>query len=347
MDSKRMLSGTMEHYSDLLRNTGAKRFLILALLVLFLYVMRNLIDLFLFTFIITYLMYRVQQYLSSRLRKIVHIEQRILVALLYAILAATIALGLYRFLPELISESMQVLNQIAYFYRHPPDNQFINLLITYLKQIDFLSYFDQGFDFLFKSLGNLARLSLYFFLAVILSLYFLLERSGNVQFMSRLESSSIAGLYLEIKCLGSKFVRSFGKVIEAQIMIAFVNSVLSVIALWIMGFPQVLGLGIMILVLGLIPVAGVIISLVPLSIIAFSIGGIEKIAYVVIMITILHALESYVLNPRLVSSKTKLPVFFTLLVLIVAEHFMGAWGLIIGIPIFMFILDVLEVSPLE
>ena len=40
------------------------------------------------------------------------------------------------------------------------------------------------------------------------------------------------------------------------------------------GFPQIFGLGIMIFFLGLIPVAGVIVSLIPLSLIAIQHRGI-------------------------------------------------------------------------
>jgi predicted PurR-regulated permease PerM len=100
----------------------------------------------------------------------------------------------------------------------------------------------------------------------------------------------------------------------------------------------------MILFLGLIPVAGVIISLIPLVIIGYSIGGIMTVLYVFIAIMIIHAIEAYILNPNLMSSKTNLPVFYTFLVLIFSEHFFGVWGLIIGIPVFVFILDVLEVT---
>ncbi|MFL6558003.1 MAG: AI-2E family transporter, partial [Bacillus sp. (in: firmicutes)] len=32
------------------------------------------------------------------------------------------------------------------------------------------------------------------------------------------------------------------------------------------------------------------------------------------------------------------------LVLIFSEHFFGVWGLIVGIPVFVFLLDVLEVT---
>ncbi|WP_278342584.1 AI-2E family transporter, partial [Parageobacillus thermoglucosidasius] len=99
--------------------------------------------------------------------------------------------------------------------------------------------------------------------------------------------------------------------------------------------------------LGLIPVAGVIISLFPLCFIAYSIGGIMKVVYILIMIAVIHALEAYVLNPKLMSSKTNLPVFYTFIVLIFSEHFFGVWGLILGIPVFVFILDVLGVKTVQ
>ena len=99
----------------------------------------------------------------------------------------------------------------------------------------------------------------------------------------------------------------------------------------------------MVMMLGLIPVAGVIISLVPLSIVAFNNGGFVQVVYVLVMIVLLHAFEAYILNPKLMSEKTKLPIFYTLSILIVSEHIAGVLGLIVGLPIFMFILDVIEV----
>jgi predicted PurR-regulated permease PerM len=65
------------------------------------------------------------------------------------------------------------------------------------------------------------------------------------------------------------------------------------------------------------------------------------------MIAVVHAIEAYILNPKLMSSKTNLPVFYTFVVLIFSEHFFGVWGLILGIPVFVFILDVLGVYNLS
>ncbi|HEM1968151.1 TPA: AI-2E family transporter, partial [Listeria monocytogenes] len=47
------------------------------------------------------------------------------------------------------------------------------------------------------------------------------------------------------------------------------------------------------------------------------------------------------------SSKTNLPVFYTFIILIFSETFFGVWGLIVGIPVFVFLLDILEVRNAE
>ena len=71
------------------------------------------------------------------------------------------------------------------------------------------------------------------------------------------------------------------------------------------------------------------------------------VIYVWVMIAVVHAIEAYILNPKIMSAKTHLPVFYTFIVLIFGQHFFGVWGLILGIPIFVFLLDVLGVNTIE
>ena len=101
----------------------------------------------------------------------------------------------------------------------------------------------------------------------------------------------------------------------------------------------------MIFLFSLVPVAGTIASLIPLSIIAYTVGGFKMIVYVLVMIAVLHALESYVLNPRFMADKTELPVFIVFITLLVSDHFMGVWGLLLGVPLLMFALDLLNIKP--
>lgn len=98
----------------------------------------------------------------------------------------------------------------------------------------------------------------------------------------------------------------------SSVFIAVVNTVITTLALAIIGFTQLPSLAIMIFILSLVPVAGVIISCIPLSFIAYSQGGLNDVIYILALITIVHLFESYVLNPKFMSSKTELPIFIRL-----------------------------------
>ncbi|MFC9777989.1 AI-2E family transporter [Paenibacillus chitinolyticus] len=330
------------------QSKGFRRILIFALLALILYAMQSMINLILLTFIFAFLMDRMQSSVSSRLNRYMRVDRRWIVAILYVVILALLGIGMYRYLPVVAVQVSQVVRQLYEFYTQPQDNEvlsyIINLIKPYIEQTELSKYMNQGFGFVFKSVTDISKVLVQVFIALLLSLFFLLEKPRIIRFTAKFKDSKIAAFYEEVAYFGSRFVHSFGKVLEAQFLIALVNGILSVIALWILGFPQLFGLGLMIFLLGLVPVAGVIISLIPLCTIAYSIDGIMMVVYVLVLVAVLHALEAYMLNPKLMSAKTNLPVFYTFIVLIFSEHFMGVWGLIIGIPIFMFLLDVLDVT---
>ncbi len=172
----------------------------------------------------------------------------------------------------------------------------------------------------------------------------MIEKQKTILFSRLFLKSEFSWFFQDLYYFADKFVNTFGLVLEAQFIIALLNTLLTTIALAAFGFHQLLSLAIMIFILSLIPVAGVIISCIPLSFIAYSQGGIRDVVYILMTILVVHLIESYVLNPKLMSSKTDLPIFYTFVVLLVSERFFGVWGLIVGIPIFTFFLDVLKVK---
>ncbi|MGH0853680.1 AI-2E family transporter [Bacillus cytotoxicus] len=329
---------------NLFQSKGFQRLLILLLLALILYGLKSMFNLILITFILTYLMDRFQKFISRKLDHFMLINRKIIIAFLYIMFVGGITITLFKYLPVLTVQISQLIYQFNVFLKNPPDNDMIKSSIHAINHMELSKYIGQGVDIIYKSIANVGKFGLQFLLSLILSLFFLLEKARIVAFTEKFKESKLAIFYNEIEYFGKKFARSFGKVIEAQFLIAIVNCVLSVIALWILGFPQLLGLSLMIFLLGLIPVAGVIISLFPLCMIAYNIGSITYVIYILIIVAVIHALESYVLNPKFMSQKTNLPIFYTFMVLIFSEHFLGVWGLIIGIPVFMFLLDVLDVT---
>jgi len=88
-------------------------------------------------------------------------------------------------------------------------------------------------------------------------------------------------------------------------------------------------------------------SMIPLTLLAFASGGLIRVVEIIMLVIIIHAFESYFLHPRLMADRTDLPVFATFITLIIMESLLGAWGLIVGIPIVAFALDILGVQDSE
>lgn len=328
---------------DIFEKKGPRRMLIFALIILVLYSVKSMMNIILLTFIFAFLLDRLIEFSVKR----VHFNRKMLVILLYTVIVGLLTVGVVKYLPIITMEISQIIIRITNFYSQPHDSALLNYLESVISTNQIAAYLENGFSFLLKYFSDISKTSIQILLALVLSLFYLLEKPRLIEFTNKFKDSKIAPFYFEIEFFGKKFTRTFGKVIEAQFIIAIVNTILSVIVLLILGFPQIIGLAIMIFFLGLIPVAGVIISLVPLTVIAFTIGGFLKVVYVIIAIMIIHGIEAYILNPKLMSSKTDLPVFYTFIVLIFSQNFFGVWGLIIGIPVFVFLLDILDVTNKE
>lgn len=328
-----------------IQSNSFRRLIIFIIIAAALYLIRSMMNLILITFIFTFLMHQLSSVITKGLRRVMNVNERVIIIILYLLLISGFVAAVHKYLPIVIGQISELTHLLTGFKDNLKGNPATSYLAMIFEKFNLDKYLAQGFDILLKNITSIGKISIQVFMALILSLFFLLEKSRIMEFTVKFHDSKIGPFYDELAYFCRKFVRSFGKVIEAQFIITIVNCVLSVIVLWMMGFPQLIALGIMMFLFGLIPVAGVIISLIPLSIIAYSIGGFTYIVYILIFVVVLHALEAYFLNPKVMSAKTDLPIFYTFIVLIFAEHFLGVWGLIIGIPIFMFLLDVLDVLP--
>lgn len=331
----------MEVFIRYFDNLTVRRFSILVLVGLLIFSIRDMLNLVLLTFLIAFVMNSVQALLSRRIDRYVKINSKVIIVILYLALVVGLTMALANYLPKIYIQIRQLTHFLTTLTpENIPQNDLAQDLFKKVKEWNYASYLNQGLDYV-QRIGNWGTT---FVLSVILSFVFVLEKSRIVAFTSRMKNSKIGWFYNELEYFGGKFVSSFGKVIEAQILIALCNTVFTVIGLWVLGFPYLFALTVMIFLLSLIPVAGFIVSLVPLCIIGYQINGFITVIYVLAMIAVLHFLEGYFLNPKLMSSKMNLPMFYTFIVLLFGEHYLGVWGLILGIPIFVFILDILEIN---
>ncbi len=185
-----------------------------------------------------------------------------------------------------------------------------------------------------------------FLIALILSYIFILERSEIEKFLKRIQWGNFSFFYEEWAIIAEKFWKGFWLIFRAQGMIALVNTVLTTIWLTLIGilwagwgFPYMITLALIVFVFWFVPVFGTFISSAPIIIIGYGLWGWPIVVAIIAMIAIVHAVEAYYLNPKIVSAYVHFPVFVTFIILILAEHFFGLIGLLIGIPVTIMLID--------
>ena len=323
-------------------NVPLRRFVVLALLIWVLYLVRGMLSAILLTFIFTYIVVHWVRFVQRWLPKL---PSLLVVLVTYAVLIAAVYFAVTKYLPLLIMQIIKMVNSVLKFYQSQDGSWLIKQLNHYISAKTVTAQVKHGINLAFSTLTSLTKMAVTFFMSFILSFFYTIELKQMYSF-SRLflTSDLFSWLFEDIYFFGKKFVNTFGVVLEAQFFIALCNTALTTICLMFMHMPQILALALMVFVFSLVPVAGVIISLIPLSMVGYSVGGIRDVIYIIIMIIAIHALESYVLNPKFMSSRTELPIFYTFVVLMVSEKLFGTWGLIVGVPIFTFLLDIMGVK---
>ncbi|MDB3829054.1 AI-2E family transporter [Clostridioides difficile] len=336
----------MEDNKGLARDSSKYKIVSISVVVIILITFWYMLNMVLLTFIMTFIFYNLLVATRKRIKKFssLNIPDSLIIIVLYALFAILLVLISYAVVPIIIVQ----LTELSRVFSDFDVNQFAQSLgpklYPIVSKLDFNKYISQAGLLIASTATKVGSFGVNILLAFLLSLLLLLEKNEIKNFGDKLSNSKISFIYNSLVFFGKSFVKNFGEVMKVQVMIAFINSVVSMIFLGFMGFPQIWALGFMIFVLGLIPVAGVIVSLIPLTVIAFNTGGITKVFGVLLMICIVHAVETYILNPKLMSNRTKLPVCFVFIILLVGEHYLGVWGLLIGVPIFMFLMDILGVK---
>lgn len=326
------------------RQPFAQRIVALLLLVGVLLLLKDVLNLLLLTFLFAYLFYSVHSLLMKKLPKWAKKSEKAWYVLLYFLFLLSMAFIGYRYAPVVATQLGDIMNQVINFQWDDILKNLPAQVADVIKDFNIGTYIKESGTHIITAMTDVSTFLIQLFIALLLSFFFVVEKDSILSFLRRFQSSKMSFLYDHYAYFFHNFIHTFGTVLKIQLIISLINTTLSVIALSFMGFPHILGLAFLIFILGLIPVAGVFVSLIPLSLIAFKIGGLIKIVHVLIMVMVVHAIESYALNPKLYSMQMKLPVFFTFLILIVSEHLLGVWGLLIGVPLFMFLLDILGVS---
>lgn len=169
--------------------------------------------------------------------------------------------------------------------------------------------------------------------AVILAIIYMLEADELQRLFGKVDGSSLMGTVLRWLGYVAEAVRI---TIQLQVIVAAVNTVLTLPVLFLLGIRHIPAVMILIFVSGLIPVVGNLVAGVVLSLLAYQARGVLGVAVLVALTAVLHKIEAYYLNPRLTSKHVHLPGFVIVVSLIAWEHLLGFVGLFVSFP-FLFV----------
>ena len=307
-----------------------------------LYLFRDMFGLVFITFIMCF----VVSGITHKIRQKYHINRRAVVISVYVLFLLGVIAFLTTVPPRLLAETMSFTEQLPnsiksakeWLNTNFADNEMIAPMLPQIKEAlmpdnTFVSVWNVVRDILEKGLHYFG----WFFLAMLFSFLIMFDLPKLSKGVRNLRFTRLAESYRETAGSIMLFAKVVGENFRAQLFISAINTFLTAICLYVLGIKAVALLCTIVFMCGLIPVLGMIISSVPIVLMAVNTGGMELGFWAVVMIVGIHMLETYVLNPRIVSSVMRINPVMTLIILYIAHSVIGMWGMLLGVPIAVYI----------
>jgi predicted PurR-regulated permease PerM len=121
-------------------------------------------------------------------------------------------------------------------------------------------------------------------------------------------------------------------VVRGQLTIMIVNGALTLVGLLVLRVPFAFALSAVATLLYVVPIFGTILSSVPIVLVALSAGGLSKGLLALGWIVVIHALEAYVLNPKIMGDAARIHPVLIVLALLLGERSLGVVGALLAVP---------------
>jgi predicted PurR-regulated permease PerM len=136
----------------------------------------------------------------------------------------------------------------------------------------------------------------------------------------------------DVQGLAERIDRSLAGVVRGQVTICLVNGTLTLVGLVLFGVKFAFLLATIATLFSLIPIFGTIISSVPIVAVGLSQSWRTGLAMLLWIIGI-HALEAYLLNPKIMGSAARIHPVVVVLALLAGERSYGLAGALVAVPV--------------
>ena len=300
--------------------------------------------------IIAYILYMPSKKIERLISKSKFLKKRargISVFIVYVMFFSIIALLIRFVIPLLIDSFKDLINNFQAYYvsirekmsTMPEDSIFksegaINMLnsITNLDLNDYanfekISEYAQGIMSFASGIFDV-------FVAIIVSVYLLLERSEIVKFFKKFtEAAFKKETYKNIARYFNKSNEIFCNFLVGQLVDAIVVGILTSIAMSIMGVKYAVMLGIFIGIFNMIPYFGAIIAVGISIFITLLTGGLPQAIEMALVIIVLQQIDANIINPKIVGDSVKISPLLVIFAVTIGGAYFGVIGMFLGVPV--------------
>ena len=303
------------------------------------------------TFFLSFLfLYFISDFMANDVRRhLPFLPKMLMFSILYIVVIVLIFMLTYKIVPGLAKQFPDLANHLqAQITRQLKEaNQEYNLTryvdLEHLRaavvqaSTGFLRAIVNGLSPLYKGI-------IQFIFALVINLFLYLDMEKIDEVFRRRPGSMMSFVYDFIRVRLKVFYFYFKRVMGGQVIIATINTVISSVVILALGLPHPLVLIFVVFFCGLFPVVGNLVSNTVLCLSAFVSTGLWGTGVCLILLITVHKLE-YFLNSRIIGGLVRLPMTISLASLIFCEVLFGIPGLILAIPLTLFMRHELEHIP--
>lgn len=263
-------------------------------------------------------------------------------------------------LPNISQSITDLLENLPTYYsntletiKNAPEDSILNKInaeeiIKSLQEINISQIFNiETISQYAKGVINIATGIFDFFVAIIVSVYILLERREILNFGKNLSSAIFK--HKTYKNLGLYFRKTndiFFKFLSSQLIDSILVGIIISIALLIMKVKYAVLLGFMIGLFNMIPYLGAIIAVVIAVLITLLTGGLAQAIWVTIVVVILQQIDANVINPKITGTSLEISPILVIFSVTIGGAYFGILGMFLAVPICTviktFILDYID-----
>lgn len=172
------------------------------------------------------------------------------------------------------------------------------------------------------------------FVAIIVSIYILLQRGQIMSFFAKLGTA----IFDEKTCnkMGEYVDSSnkiFFKFISSQLIDAVVVGILVTIAMTIIGVKYAVLLGFVIGLFNIIPYFGAIIAVALSILITMITGGLSQALIMAIVVIILQQIDANIINPKIIGNSLEISPLLVIFAVTVGGAYFGVLGMFLAVPV--------------